>query len=63
LVSSSMIASTSQIGSAKQRRSHSIAYRDFLIVAYSDRMKITNIRFYDGARDKICRLGLADLFS
>lgn len=25
-------------------------------------MKITNIRFYDGARDKICRLGLADLF-
>jgi hypothetical protein len=25
-------------------------------------MKITNIRFYGGARDKVCRLGLADLF-
>ena len=25
-------------------------------------MKITKIRFYDGARDKVCRLGLADLF-
>lgn len=25
-------------------------------------MKITSIRFYDGAREKVCRLGLADLF-
>ena len=25
-------------------------------------MKITKIRYYDGAKDKICRLGLADLF-
>ena len=25
-------------------------------------MKITNIRFYDGARRKVCRLGMSDLF-
>lgn len=25
-------------------------------------MKITKIKFYDGARDKVCRLGIADLF-
>ncbi len=25
-------------------------------------MKITKVRYYDGAKDKICRLGLADLF-
>lgn len=25
-------------------------------------MKITNIKYYGGARDKVCRLGLADLF-
>jgi hypothetical protein len=25
-------------------------------------VKITNIRYYDGAREKVCRLGLADLF-
>jgi hypothetical protein len=25
-------------------------------------MKITHIRFYDGAKDKICRLGVAHLF-
>jgi len=25
-------------------------------------MKITKIRYYDGAREKVCRLGLADLF-
>lgn len=25
-------------------------------------MKITQVRFYDGAREKVCRLGLADLF-
>jgi len=25
-------------------------------------MKITKIKFYGGARDKVCRLGLADLF-
>jgi len=25
-------------------------------------MKITKVKFYDGARDKVCRLGLADLF-
>lgn len=24
-------------------------------------MKITKVKFYDGARDKVCRLGLADL--
>jgi hypothetical protein len=25
-------------------------------------MKITNIKFYDGARQKVCRLGMSDLF-
>ena len=25
-------------------------------------MKIATMRFYDGSRDKVCRLGLADLF-
>lgn len=25
-------------------------------------MKITQLRYYDGAREKVCRLGLADLF-
>ena len=25
-------------------------------------MKITRLRYYDGAKDKICRLGLADMF-
>jgi hypothetical protein len=25
-------------------------------------MKLTNLRFYDGAREKVCRLGMADLF-
>ena len=28
----------------------------------SSNMKITKITYYGGARDKICRLGLADLF-
>lgn len=25
-------------------------------------MKITDVRYYDGARERVCRLGLADIF-
>src|SRR5262245_47925259 len=38
------------------RKQHSITKN------YSNRMKITAIKFYGGARDKIARLGLAHLF-